>query len=268
MAETPINLTRFRAFLARWLDHSGMAEEQAGEFLGLAAERFSNVLNGPKGVSLATMEDIAGKLEADLTDLLVIGRTILAGEDPVMPGEPGAAAGGAGPVSRGAEPGGPGEPVSPPARPPGDGLDQGGFLKVPLAENLRLSAGGGGAIPNTYEAADSPIAIYGPSLGRQSNHLLQAFRFSGDSMDPVIAEGGLVIADLAHSEWERLVEGDIYVVCWNLKKGECTIKYLSWHDEGRTVLMESANRLGNQPRVMNIKEARLIGRVILTWREF
>ncbi|MDR3038303.1 MAG: LexA family transcriptional regulator [Candidatus Adiutrix sp.] len=147
------------------------------------------------------------------------------------------------------------------------GMIEQGFLKVPFSDDMRLAAGGGGAVPFTYEAAASPVVVHGPSLGRRSAHRLQAFRLGGDSMEPVLAGGGIVIADLTHNELDRLREGSIYVLCWDLYDGECAAKYLRWAEKGRWLSIESENK-AYSPLVKPVDEVRLIGKIIWAWREF
>jgi transcriptional regulator with XRE-family HTH domain len=142
-----------------------------------------------------------------------------------------------------------------------------GFLKVPFSDDLRLAAGGGGAVPFTYEAADSPVVVHGPSLGRRSARQLQAFRLGGDSMEPVLANRGIVIADLTHNELDSLREGSIYVLCWDLYDGECAAKYLRWAEKGRWLSIESENKR-YAPVVKSVEEVKLIGKIIWAWREF
>jgi transcriptional regulator with XRE-family HTH domain len=142
-----------------------------------------------------------------------------------------------------------------------------GFLKVPFSDDLRLAAGGGGAVPFTYEAADSPVVVHGPSLGRRNARQLQAFRLGGDSMEPVLASGGIVIADLSHNDLSRLREGSVYVLCWDLYDGECAAKYLRWAEKGRWLSIESENKR-YAPVVKAVDEVRLIGKIIWAWREF
>jgi len=146
-------------------------------------------------------------------------------------------------------------------------MSEQGFLQVPFSDDLRLAAGGGGAVPLTYEAADSPVVVHGPSLGRRSARQLQAFRLGGDSMEPVLASGGIVIADLSHNDLERLREGSIYVLCWDLYDGECAAKYLRWAEKGRWLSIESENK-AYAPVVKAAEEVKLIGKIIWAWREF
>jgi transcriptional regulator with XRE-family HTH domain len=154
-----------------------------------------------------------------------------------------------------------------PARLSEEAMIEEGFLRVPFSDDLRLAAGGGGAVPYTYEAADSPVVVHGPSLGRRDARRLQAFRLGGDSMEPVLANGGIVLADLSHNDLSRLREGSIYVLCWDLYDGECAAKYLRWAEKGRWLSIESENK-NHAPVVKAVGEVKLIGRIIWAWREF
>ena len=167
-----------------------------------------------------------------------------------------------------------GEGIEPPrlAILPEGEIEPEGFLRVPLTddEDFRLAAGTGGFIPTTYEAARSPVVVHGPSLGRRSNHMLQAYRVGGDSMEPIIAEGGLVIADLAQTEPPGRGRA-IFVLCWDLTEGEYAVKHLSWYRKGEEILIESENRKGktdNPPQNKAVDEIKIIGRVIWAWRSF
>jgi transcriptional regulator with XRE-family HTH domain len=166
------------------------------------------------------------------------------------------------------------EALAPYLKPPADpaplddqAMIEQGFLKVPFSDDMRLAAGGGGAVPLTYEAADSPVVVHGPSLGRRSARQLQAFRLGGDSMEPVLASGGIVIADLSHNDLSQLREGSVYVLCWDLYDGECAAKYLRWAEKGRWLSIESENKR-YAPVVKAVEEVRLIGKIIWAWREF
>jgi transcriptional regulator with XRE-family HTH domain len=98
----------------------------------------------------------------------------------------------------------------------GDVLRERGFITVPFSDNMKLAAGGGGTIPITEDSESSPVVVYGPALGRSSPRHLQAFRVGGDSMEPLIAEGGLVVADTSENDIRKLKDGKIYVLCWDL----------------------------------------------------
>ncbi|MDR2368885.1 MAG: hypothetical protein LBF58_12420, partial [Deltaproteobacteria bacterium] len=75
----------------------------------------------------------------------------------------------------------------------GDDLRERGFITVPFSDNMKLAAGSGGTIPITDEVEKSKVIIHGPSLGRRSSRNLQAFRVGGDSMCPILDEGGIVL---------------------------------------------------------------------------
>jgi hypothetical protein len=149
----------------------------------------------------------------------------------------------------------------------GDELRERGFITVPFSDNMKLAAGSGGTIPITDSVERSKIIIHGPSLKRTTSRHLQAFRVGGDSMEPVIAEGGIVLADTSDNVPERLREGKIYVICWDLREGECAVKYLSWAKKKESVLITSPDIRAYPPIVRALEDIQLIGRVIWSWRE-
>ena len=145
-----------------------------------------------------------------------------------------------------------------------------GFMKVGFSAHMKLAAGGGGTIPLTDQPENSKVVVHRASLGKGAyrSHQLQAFRVGGDSMEPLIANGGIVLADLTQNELSRLKEGAIYVLCWDLYDGECAVKYLRWAKKNRLLSVESEDAKNNQPVFKDVEEVQLIGRVIWAWREF
>ncbi len=141
-----------------------------------------------------------------------------------------------------------------------------GFFRVPFSDHMRLAAGSGGSIPVTDDENTSTVAVHGPSLGRRNAKNLQAFRVGGDSMEPLIAKGGIVLADLAQNDIHNLREGRIYVLCWDFDEGECAVKRLKWAAPGTLLAIESENSF-YETIYRRPGEVHLIGRVILSWRE-
>jgi hypothetical protein len=156
-----------------------------------------------------------------------------------------------------------------PALPSQEELAAQGFLKVDFSDNMKLAAGGGGRIPVTEPAENSKVVVHRASLGRGAyrQHQLQAFRVGGDSMEPVIAKGGIVLADLTANDLRAIKEGGIYVLCWDLYDGECAVKYLRWAKKDEILSIESENGRDNPPVFREVEEVKLIGRVVWSWRE-
>ena len=172
-------------------------------------------------------------------DFLNIGRAILAGKEPPEP--------------------------EPRYLDPHD-IKERNLISVPFTENMKLAAGTGGEIPYDMDEDSSPVVVHAAALGRRNNHLLQAFRVGGNSMEPSIAEGGIVVVDKADSLFDHIHEGKIYALCWDLFDGECAIKRLYWADKGKRLALESENK--DYPlKFMDVDDIQLIGRVIWSWRE-
>lgn len=146
-------------------------------------------------------------------------------------------------------------------------LSERGFFAVPFSDNMRLAAGPGGTIAVTDDADSSHIVVHGPSLGRHNAKKLQAFRVGGDSMEPIIAKNGIVMADLKHNDVRHIHEGGIYVLCWDREEGECAVKYLRWAERGKLLSLESENAF-YKPVFKSVDEVLLIGKVIWAWRDF
>lgn len=147
----------------------------------------------------------------------------------------------------------------------GDEMSERGFFTVPFSDNMRLAAGGGGTIPITDDDENSNVIVHGPSLGRRSARGLQAFRVGGDSMEPLIAEDGIVMVDTLLNDLRHLKEGGIYVLCWDLSDGECAVKRLRWAEKPRLLSIESVDPF-YPPVFKEVDDIVLIGQVIWSWR--
>jgi hypothetical protein len=185
--------------------------------------------------------DMLGYRGANFELFLDVGRAILAGKDPE----------------------GVDEPIDEVA---GEELRNRGFITIPFSVNMKLAAGSGGTIPITENDTETTIIVHGPSIGRRNSHNLQAFKVGGDSMEPVIAEGGIVLADTSENDPMKLKEGHIYVICWDISEGECAVKYLRWAEKGRSVMISSPDNILHPPLFRDLKEIQLIGRVIWSCR--
>ena len=146
-------------------------------------------------------------------------------------------------------------------------LTERGFLTVPFSLEMRLSAGGGGTIQVDDDEDKSKIIIHGPTLGYHNSNNLQAFRVGGESMEPEIVAGGIVLVDKTHNRLEQLKDGSVYVGCWE-SDGECHVKRLRWADEGKLVAIESVNPMFPIIYKRPKDFYQLIGKVVWAWREF
>ena len=148
-----------------------------------------------------------------------------------------------------------------------DELTERGFFTVPFSLEMRLSAGGGGTIQVDDDEDKSSIIIHGPTLGYHNSNNLQAFRVGGESMEPEIVAGGIVLVDKTHNRLEQLKDGSVYVGCWE-SDGECHVKRLRWADEGKLVAIESVNPMFPIIYKRPKDFYQLIGKVVWAWREF
>ena len=231
----------FLAALAEHLQQRG-SQRQLALQVGIEPAYLNQILKGKRFGTDETRRKIAAGLGFEgrkYEDFLEIGRAIVAGKEPPEP-----------------------EPRILTA----DEMTRRGFFAVPFSEDMKLSAGGGGTIPITYDSDQSNIVIHGPSLGLRNNKMLQAFRVGGDSMEPLIAKGGLVLADLKRNDIRHIHDGGIYVLCWDLEEGECAVKRLSWAEKGKSLIISSENDF-YKPVLRKINEVKLIGKVIWSWRE-
>lgn len=230
-------LQSFKRWLADFISRHGYTQAEAAARLGTTAATINMVLKGTRGVSDELMKKIL----------------LNSGETPPFDLEAGAL------FTR--------APAGETGDLPPEAMRERGFFTVPFSEDMRLAAGSQHAVPFTHTAEESRIVVHGPSLGRRTARNLQAFRVGGSSMEPLIADGGIVLADTTHTDLRRIREGRIYVLCWDLSDGECAVKFLRWAEKGRILSVESENPL-NKPVFKRADEVVLIGKVIWAWREF
>jgi len=144
----------------------------------------------------------------------------------------------------------------PPPEPAAGGPDEAGCFHIPLERAGHLAA------DLQRPGAEETIVVHGPTLGFESGRHLRAFPVTGDSMEPLLAPGGLVVADLTQNRAESLKEGGLYVIRHD---GEEAVKFLRWAEKGRLLALESENK-SYKPVFLRLKDVTLIGRVIWSCR--
>jgi transcriptional regulator with XRE-family HTH domain len=233
----------FKVALKHSLNKRG-AQLRLSSKSGISHSQLSEIMKGVKSGSEETRRRIAEAVGYSYEEFLERGRAIVEGKDPDSIYED---------IIGMTE----------------DNLRERGFLTIPFSDNMRLAAGSGGTptIDITESINTSTIVIHGPSLGRTSSRNLQAFRVGGDSMEPVIAEGGIVLADLSENNPSKLREGKIYVLCWEMSEGECAVKYLRWADKGKYISITSPDIYLHPPIIKKLNDIQLVGRVIWSWRD-
>lgn len=138
-----------------------------------------------------------------------------------------------------------------------------GYFRVPLDRANRLGAGGIQAQGVATPEDPISIALHGSTLGRRSGRHLQAFVVGGDSMEPLIGDGGLVVADLSRNNLADIKEGCIYLIGWD---GDGSVKYLRWAEPGKLLAVESENKF-HKTVIKKPREVTLIGQVIWSCRK-
>ncbi|MDR2725715.1 MAG: S24 family peptidase [Candidatus Adiutrix sp.] len=160
-----------------------------------------------------------------------------------------------------------GQPI--PAEPPTDYVSEAelagaGCFQVPLDWADRLEAGGSRAPRSVKPENTAHIVVHGPTLGRKNGRGLWAFVVEGDNMEPLLARGGLVVADLTKNRAENLKEGAAYVISYDEERAGA-VKYLRWVEKGRVLSLESENK-SYQAVFRKAREVILIGQVIWSCR--
>lgn len=136
------------------------------------------------------------------------------------------------------------------------------YLAVPLVEG-RVAAGHGGVV---WEQVQSLVWVYRPALGRR--HRLIAVRVGGDSMEPTVPDGAIIIIDRDCRE----PKGRRRAI-WALRTadGECQIKRLlfaSDDDPKRDVWLVVSDNPEYAPKIAWTGDFKnlIIGQVIWMWR--
>ncbi len=137
------------------------------------------------------------------------------------------------------------------------------YRAVPLYESGRLAAGVNGLVFDPYEEPASTVLVYRPELNRRARHDLRAVRVGGDSMEPVVPQGAIVVVDMDDREF---VDGKLYVVRRNeagLMIG--TVKRVRRMNGGFVLLSENRGYLPEIETELDWPEL-CVGRVIWLWR--
>lgn len=228
-----------------------ISNAQIAKMSDILPTNISRITNGSRPPKTSTQNKIAQVFGYDLIDFLALGRSILNGEPQNLSEE-------APPVPAVFQHG--------PHVLEEEEMAERGFIAVPYSAKMELAAGKGGTvIPVTDDEYTSKIVVHGPTLGHYSARHLQAFRVGGDSMEPVLARNGIILADKRHNDIKHFREGRMYVLCWDIEEGECAVKYLRWAEKDKWVSIESAN-LDYKPVFKRPGDVVLIGHVIWSWR--
>lgn len=131
------------------------------------------------------------------------------------------------------------------------------YLAVPLVAGT-VAAGPGGVVWNQVE---SLVWVYRPALGRK--HRLIAVRVGGDSMEPTVPNGSIVIIDL--DQWEPS-GGGRHIWALRTENGDTQIKRLHLVKGGLVVV--SDNFRVQPPELAWSTDLRqlVIGKVIWMWQ--
>ena len=136
------------------------------------------------------------------------------------------------------------------------------YRAIPLYESGRLAAGVNGLYFNEYEIPESEVIVYRPELNHRVRHNLCAVRVGGDSMEPMIPEGSIVVIDLDDKEFF-----DRKVFC--VKKPDdadwmAAVKRVRKWERGFVLVSENPEYL---PEPVEVEWRDLcVGRVIWMWR--
>jgi len=136
------------------------------------------------------------------------------------------------------------------------------YRGIPLYESGKLAAGINGLAFDPYEEPASTVIVYGQELCGRLKHNLKALRVGGDSMEPVIPKGSIVVVDLNDREY---VDKKIYVVRNDTNETPIgAVKRVRKMNSSFVLLSENREYL---PEITELDWPDLcVGRVVWMWR--
>ena len=139
------------------------------------------------------------------------------------------------------------------------------YVGIPLYESGRLAAGVNGATFDQYEEPTSTVVVYRPEIKSRTNHDLRALRVGGDSMEPNIPRGSIVVVDLSDREF---VNRKVY--CVNMpEEGTdiwiASVKRVQRWNGGHILFSDNASKHPPVPTELEWRDL-CVGRVIWMWR--
>ncbi|MBI9090739.1 MAG: hypothetical protein JEZ12_16095 [Desulfobacterium sp.] len=141
------------------------------------------------------------------------------------------------------------------------------YRGVPLMDSGRLAAWSNGAAFDEYETPTSEVLVYIPELGHRAKHNLVAVRVGGDSMEPLVPEGSIIIID---KEDREFVDNKVFAV--STEDGgvqTLAVKRVRKFEKAKGFVLWSENNNYQPKLVIESDWLRLcVGRVIWMWRSF
>ena len=242
--------TEFGAAFTWYLQQRKLTQGQVAQRVKISQPYLSRLIKGEREGSDKAREKIAKLFGTTLGEMIFLGSRILAGKEPEVEPEP------------------PQESLT--VVQVGSKEDRAlleqhspDYRGVPMYESGRLAAGNGGLIFDPYEKPSSHVLVYLPELGHRASHKLASMRVGGDSMEPVIPQGSIVVVDMSD---KTLVNNKIYVV--QDPEGEMfgTVKRIQKTNEKGTYALISDNPRVSTEVVRGNWEGLVVGRVVWMWR--
>jgi len=209
---------------------------------GINTSYINNIVKGRDSGSESTRRALAGALGFSgrrYEDFLEVGRAILEGRDPPAPAPPSA-----------------------------ENEALADFFRVPLSAAIGLNPEGGGPTPPDWGLDDSPVMVHGPTLGRTSPWGLRAFGVEDGAMEPLIAKGGLIVADLMWNDYRTMENGEIYVIGADVGAARGLVRQVEWAGRERDRLAFKAHNPVFPTLYRLPREIVVVGRVIWAGRRF
>lgn len=139
------------------------------------------------------------------------------------------------------------------------------YIGIPLYESGKLSAGINGIGFEQNENPSSIVVVYRPELKNSSSHNLVALRVGGDSMEPTITEGSIVVVDVDDKEF---FDGRVYVInSCDDGLDMAAIKRIKRWDKGEGFIILSDNTKYHPDISTEDWHNLCVGRVVWMWKD-
>lgn len=146
-------------------------------------------------------------------------------------------------------------------------LKQRCFFSVPFSDNLMLTPlGKNGVIEITYDEQTTPVVVHGPTIKRRNARFLRACKMPDSKMAPYINRNALVLIDMKSSDIIDVQNGEVYLICYDFRSGQCLIRCLSIAHKDLVAI--SAYEQEYPVIYKKKKEIKILGKVIWVCHDF
>ncbi len=229
----------FRAALLDAVKARG-AQARLSRDSGVGTSYINNIVKGRDYGSEATRRALAASLGfpgRSYEDFLDLGRAILNGHKPQSMEAPASASN-----------------------------SENDYFKIPYSAQIQLAPGSGALLPAEDDSAS--FLLHGPTVGRKNPWGLRAFGVNETAMEPILAQGDTVVVDTKNTDFRKLKNNAIYLICFDLDETQGYLRKLEWAGREQDRLAIKAGNSRHPILYRAPREVRILGRILWAWRRF